>query len=100
MNKWPPDFVVRHEWIHQRRPAPNARTPMSMDQDEGMKNSWLTQIAKAKDRPNLVRWREELVPITKDSSEDFEDATLSVELMKARCDVCYHEQAVSTGIRS
>lgn len=59
-----------------------------------MKNSWLSQIAKAKDRPNLVRWREELLPTTKDSSEDFEDATLSVELMKARCDVCYHEKAV------
>lgn len=59
-----------------------------------MKNSWLSQIAKAKDRPNLVRWREELLPTTKDSSEDFEDATLSVELMKGRCDVCYHEKAV------
>lgn len=52
-------------------------------------------MQKAKERPNLVHWRDELVAITKDSSEDFEDATLSVELMRARCDVCYHEKAVS-----
>lgn len=52
-------------------------------------------MQKAKERPNLGQWRDELVAITKDSSEDFEDATLSVELMRARCDVCYHEKAVS-----
>lgn len=52
-------------------------------------------MQRAKDRPNLVHWRDELVAITKDSSEDFEDATLSVELMRVRCDVCYHEKSVS-----
>lgn len=51
-------------------------------------------MQKAKERPNLVHWRDELVAITKDSSEDFEDATLSVELMRVRCDVCYHEKSV------
>lgn len=55
-------------------------------------------MSKAKERPNLVRWREELVAITKDSSEDFEDATLSVELMRVRCDVCYHEKAVRNNL--
>lgn len=52
-------------------------------------------MQRAKERPNLVHWRDELVAITKDSSEDFEDATLSVELMRVRCDVCYHEKSVS-----
>lgn len=57
-------------------------------------------MQKAKERPNLVHWRDELVAITKDSSEDFEDATLSVELMRVRCDVCYHEKSVSSfGLR-
>lgn len=51
-------------------------------------------MQKAKERPNLVHWRDELVAITRDSSEDFEDVTLSVELMKMRCDVCYHEKSV------
>lgn len=51
-------------------------------------------MQKAKERPNLVHWRNELVAITRDSSEDFEDVTLSVELMKMRCDVCYHEKSV------
>lgn len=57
-------------------------------------------MQKAKERPNLVHWRDELVAITKDSSEDFEDATLSVELMRVRCDVCYHEKSVSLVIVS
>ena len=52
-------------------------------------------MQRAKERPNLVHWRDELVAITKDSTEDFEDATLSVELMRVRCDVCYHEKSVS-----
>lgn len=60
-----------------------------------IKPSWVTQMQKAKERPNLVHWRDELVAITKDSTEDFEDATLSVELMRVRCDVCYHEKSVS-----
>lgn len=71
---------------------------MLCDQDEAViKTSWVTQMQKAKERPNLVHWRDELVAITKDSSEDFEDATLSVELMRVRCDVCYHEKSVSIG---
>lgn len=69
-------------------------------QEEVVKQSWLNQISKGKERPNLVRWREELVAITKDSSEDYEDATLSVELMRMRCDVCYHEKAVRRHSRS
>lgn len=52
-------------------------------------------MQRAKERPNLVHWRDELVAITRDSTEDFEDATLSVELMRVRCDVCYHEKSVS-----
>lgn len=68
-------------------------------QDEAViKTSWVTQMQKAKERPNLVHWRDELVAITKDSTEDFEDATLSVELMRVRCDVCYHEKSVSNHI--
>lgn len=63
-----------------------------------IKTSWVTQMQKAKERPNLVHWRDELVAITKDSTEDFEDATLSVELMRVRCDVCYHEKSVSNHI--
>lgn len=63
-----------------------------------IKTSWVTQMQKAKERPNLVHWRDELVAITKDSTEDFEDATLSVELMRVRCDVCYHEKSVSTAL--
>ncbi|CAM9185626.1 unnamed protein product, partial [Hapterophycus canaliculatus] len=61
--------------------------------EEVIKSSWVHQMQKAKERPNLVHWRDELVAITKDSSEDFEDATLSVELMRVRCDVCYHEKS-------
>ncbi|CAM9559930.1 unnamed protein product, partial [Scytosiphon promiscuus] len=61
--------------------------------EEVIKSSWVHQMQKAKERPNLVHWRDELVAITKDSSEDFEDATLSVELMQVRCDVCYHEKS-------
>lgn len=63
--------------------------------EEVIKSSWVHQMQRAKERPNLVHWRDELVAITKDSSEDFEDATLSVELMRVRCDVCYHEKSVS-----
>ena len=63
--------------------------------EEVIKSSWVHQMQRAKERPNLVHWRDELVSITKDSSEDFEDATLSVELMRVRCDVCYHEKSVS-----
>lgn len=59
-----------------------------------IKSSWAAQMQKAKERPNLVHWRDELVAITKDSSEDFEDATFSVELMRMQCDVCYHEKSV------
>lgn len=67
------------------------------DQDEAViKTSWVTQMQKAKERPNLVHWRDELVAITKDNTEDFEEATLSVELMRVRCDVCYHEKSVSS----
>lgn len=66
------------------------------DQDEAViKASWIAQMQKGKERPNLVHWRDELVSITKDSTEDLEDTAMSVELMRVRCDVCYHEKSVS-----
>ena len=70
-----------------------------LSQDEAViKSSWAAQMQKAKERPNLAQWRDELVAITKDSSEDFEEATLSVEVMRMRCDVCYHEKSVRNRI--
>eukprot|EP00752_Nemacystus_decipiens_P001468 g1444.t1 len=68
-------------------------TGIGKKDEEVIKSSWVHQMQRAKERPNLVHWRDELVAITKDSSEDFEDATLSVELMRVRCDVCYHEKS-------
>lgn len=75
--------------------SPFYRHVSGRQDEEVIKSSWVHQMQRAKERPNLVHWRDELVAITKDSSEDFEDATLSVELMRVRCDVCYHEKSVS-----
>ncbi|CAM9165824.1 unnamed protein product [Choristocarpus tenellus] len=58
---------------------------------EGVRKQWETQIARGKERPALVEWKELLAGVIKDYDVDREDTTQSVEVMPVRCDMCMWE---------